>query len=105
MHIILLYRFRNFLWSIYVKVLKIIPKFLFSKFTLDVICSLKLRFLSTMIPMSFYGPLVKFHLEFRLPLLCNYQQECNCLYVDCDFFLVIKHHIFQFPDNISLNIV
>ena len=79
------------------KVLKIIPKCIFVKFTLDVICSLKLRFvLSTMIPRSFYSPLVQ--LEFRLPPLCNYQQECKRLYVDGDFFLVIKHHIVQFPD-------
>ena len=59
-------------------------------------------YLSTMIPRSFLLSTCLFQLEFRLPSLYKYQQECNCLYVDGDIFLVVKNDIVQFPDNLSL---
>ena len=48
-----LYRFKNISWSKNVKVLKMMPKFLLAVFTLELMWSLNVRFLSIITPRSF----------------------------------------------------
>ena len=54
---IVLYKFKNISLSMLMNVLNIFPKFRFTKFTLDVICFLKFKFLSIMTQRSFSCPI------------------------------------------------